>query len=82
MALRGRFGSGILRRMGMDASVATDADGYVDLAVGLATDAERRADVRARMSAARAVLFDDVGPVDALQRWLVDVAGRASTTRG
>ncbi|MCC7328063.1 MAG: tetratricopeptide repeat protein [Burkholderiales bacterium] len=71
--MRGRFGSGIMRRMGLGELVATSNREYADLAVRLATDAGFRERTRARIVAARGVLFDDVVPVRALEDFLVDV---------
>jgi len=70
--LRGRFASGILRRMGLDELVAgTEAD-YVQIALKLAQDAAYWGDVRERMIAARERLYGDAGPVRALERFLED----------
>ena len=72
--MRGRLGSGILRRMGMDALVATSDDAYVELAVTLTRDAALRLRLREEMIARRSVLFGDVEPVRALERFLESVA--------
>jgi len=39
---RGRQTAALYRRMGVEGLVATDAEGYVELAIGVATDRERR----------------------------------------
>ena len=72
--MRGRLGSGILRRMGMDALVATSDQAYVELAVTLARDAALRLKLRDEMMARRGVLFGDLEPVRALERFLESVA--------
>jgi len=72
--MRGRLASGILRRMGMDALVATTDDAYVDLAVALTRDAALRLQLRDDMIARRGVLFGDLEPVRALERFLEAVA--------
>ena len=72
--MRGRLGSGILRRMGMDALVATSDEAYVELAATLARDAARRLKLRDEMIARRGVLFGDLEPVRALERFLESVA--------
>jgi len=70
--LRGRLTSGILRRMGLDDQVAgTEAD-YVQAVVKLARDAVHWGEVRERMIAARAGLYDDAAPVRALERFFED----------
>jgi predicted O-linked N-acetylglucosamine transferase (SPINDLY family) len=76
--MRGRLASGILRRMGMDALVATTDEAYVELAVALTRDAGRRQRLRDEMIARRGVLFGDLEPVRALERFLEGVARGAS----
>lgn len=73
--MRGRLGSGILRRMGMDALVATTDTGYVELAATLAQDGARRMKLRDEILVRRGVLFGDVEPVRALERYLESAAG-------
>ena len=68
--MRGRLGSGILRRMGMDALVATSDEAYVDLAVSLVRDGSRLAKLREEMIARRGILFGDEEPVVAFERFL------------
>ena len=68
--LRGRLGSGILRRMGMDSLVATTDEAYIDLAVTLTRDAGLRHARREELRARRGVLFGDLEPVRALERYL------------
>ena len=73
--LRGRFGSGILRRIGLDEWVASSPADYVDLAVKLGNSAELRQRVRTQIASSRNILFDDVAPVHALELFLQQVAG-------
>ncbi len=73
--MRGRLASGILRRMGMDALVATTDEAYVELAVALARDSALRLKLRDELIARRSVLFGDLEPVRALERFLESVAG-------
>jgi predicted O-linked N-acetylglucosamine transferase (SPINDLY family) len=68
--LRGRFGSGILRRLGCGEWVARSVEDYVALATRLARDAGERARMRARMEAGRPALFEDRAPVRALEQFL------------
>jgi predicted O-linked N-acetylglucosamine transferase (SPINDLY family) len=70
--MRGRLGSGILRRLGLAELVAADLDRYVDLAVQLAQDAEHRARIRETMKRNSAALFSDVDAVNALARLLLE----------
>lgn len=68
--LRGRLASGILRHLGLDELVATDERQYRELAVSLATDSERRTQLRRRIEAARPRLYHDTAPVRALEDFL------------
>lgn len=68
--MRGRFGSAILRRIGLDHLVQPDSAGYVDLACRLAADAALRDSVRAAIASGRAVLYHDAAPIRALERHL------------
>ena len=72
--MRGRLASGMLRHIGMDELVAGSDAAYVDLAVALANDAERRQRMRERLRAARERLFEDEAPVRALEEFFVRVA--------
>jgi protein O-GlcNAc transferase len=68
--LRGRLASGILRRMGLDELVADDHDGYIERAVRLAREPDYRHGIRQRMAAACSVLYEDLEPIRALERFL------------
>jgi protein O-GlcNAc transferase len=72
--MRGRFASGILKRIGLQELVARDEDEYVDLAVRLCQDSAYRARLRARIESRRSVLFDDPAPIRALEEFLARVA--------
>lgn len=74
--MRGRLASGTLRAMGLDDLVATSTGQYVDLAVRLARDATYRMQTSARVAERKHVLFRDLAPVRALERFLLDVAAR------
>ncbi|MGH8749133.1 MAG: tetratricopeptide repeat protein [Burkholderiales bacterium] len=68
--LRGRFASGILRRMDMHELVATSVDQYVSAAARLVEDREYRARVRGSIAARRTALFEDTAPIRELERFL------------
>jgi protein O-GlcNAc transferase len=70
--MRGRFGSAILRRMGLDELVQQDDSSYVHAAVKLASDPAYKATLKAKMTAQRAVLYRDKAPVRALEQVLQD----------
>jgi predicted O-linked N-acetylglucosamine transferase (SPINDLY family) len=70
--MRGRLGSGILRRLGMTELVATEKTRYVDLAVNLATNAEYRAKVRETIRLAESAVYADMHSVGALANILLE----------
>jgi predicted O-linked N-acetylglucosamine transferase (SPINDLY family) len=76
--MRGRLGSGILRRMGMDSLIAPSDEAYVDLAVTLTQDAGLREARRDELLERRGILFGDLEPVRVLERFLEAAAGSAS----
>lgn len=71
--MRGRFGSGILRRLGAGLTewIAHDARQYVDLAVRLGGDDACRARVRAAIRHAESRLYADSSAVTALSEYLL-----------
>ena len=78
--LRGRLGSGILRRLGMDELVVDSVDAYVEVVAGLMQDEARRKSASARIVERREILFGDKEPVVALERFIEDAVGRTSGT--
>ncbi len=74
--MRGRLASSLLKRMGVTELIAPANDAYVDLAVKLASDKASRDAVRARIAAARDVLFNDLAPVRALEEFLISAVGK------
>lgn len=74
--MRGRQSAGMLKMVGVDELVAADRDAYVSLAESLATDAERRAALRARIRDGARSLFEDAAPIDALRDYLLSRVAR------
>lgn len=68
--LRGRLASGPLRRIGLADLVAPSDEAYVELAVALARDRERRQALRRRIESRRHALFGDPAPLDALEKFI------------
>jgi predicted O-linked N-acetylglucosamine transferase (SPINDLY family) len=79
--LRGRLGSGILKRMGLPELVAQTDQEFVEVAVELASNGPYRRQIRERIKASRSVLFDDVAPIRALEAFLIGVTQRESIDR-
>ena len=70
--MRGRLGSGILRKLGLPELVAASRAEYVDIAVRLAQNSRYRTEIRAKMRSAEYLAYADGGTVDALARVLLD----------
>ena len=69
--MRGRLGSGILRRLGLAELVAAEKSHYVDLAVNLAANVGYRAEVRESMRIAESAVYADMQAVGALAKMLL-----------
>ncbi len=72
--MRGRLGSGVLRRLGLPELVALDRAQYVDLAVKLASSEVYRSEIREKIRRAGATAYSDIGAVDALSAVLLECA--------
>jgi predicted O-linked N-acetylglucosamine transferase (SPINDLY family) len=68
--MRGRLASGVLRRAGLDETIAADRDHYVRIAAELGRDRVRRSRLGKRIPAAMKSLMDDRTPVAALGEFL------------
>jgi predicted O-linked N-acetylglucosamine transferase (SPINDLY family) len=74
-SLRGRFGAGILRELGMADCIAADAAGYVEIVSRLVQDAAAHAEAKARLVQQRPRLFGAEAPVRALEAFLLQACG-------
>jgi predicted O-linked N-acetylglucosamine transferase (SPINDLY family) len=70
--LRGRFASGILSKLGIKECIAHSAKEYVQKVVEFANDPTLHARIKAKMSANRQTLFNDLEPVRALEQFLLN----------
>jgi predicted O-linked N-acetylglucosamine transferase (SPINDLY family) len=68
--MRGRFASGILRRMDLAELVADSKQRYIDLAIKVASDSGYRLELRSRIEASGPMLHNDVAPIRALEEFL------------
>jgi predicted O-linked N-acetylglucosamine transferase (SPINDLY family) len=75
--LRGRFGSGILKKLGLDEFVAASDSEYVDLAVKLVRDSAYRLYAKEKMTERVDALFGDPAPSIALSDMLKQIASGA-----
>ena len=78
--MRGRLASAIMRRLDLPELVATSTDDFVQKAVELAGNANKRKKVRAQIIARRDVLFRDIEPVRSLERHLIEAVAKAGTS--
>lgn len=70
--MRGRLGSGILKRLDLSECVAPTTEAYVDLAVRLAQNPRYREEIREKIRRSESRLYMDTGALDALVRQLVE----------
>ena len=75
--MRGRFASGVVKRMKLDEVVAKSEKEYIALAAKLAGDTAYREQIRARIVVARDVLYGDKAPIRALEEFLMSEIRRA-----
>jgi protein O-GlcNAc transferase len=79
--MRGRLGSGIMRRMGLPELVVSTDDAFIQMAVQLAADPLRRDQLRLKITNQRNILFRDTEPVRALERCLVEAIAQNRSVR-
>jgi predicted O-linked N-acetylglucosamine transferase (SPINDLY family) len=80
--MRGRLASSIMRRMELPELVAASDDAFIEAATELAADTSRRKELRVEIENRRKILFNDVEPVRALERWLTEAISRRSGADG
>lgn len=79
--MRGRHTTAILKMMGVEETIATDADAYIRIAVRLANDMSWRRSVSEKIRANKHRVYGDKTPVRALERFM-EQAVRAATATG
>jgi protein O-GlcNAc transferase len=79
--MRGRLGSGIMRRMGLPELVVSTGDAFIQMALQLAGDSARRDQLRIKIANQRNILFRDIEPVRALERCLVEAITQNRSVR-
>lgn len=73
--MRGRHAYGILRQMGVTATIAHNESEYIEIAVRLGLDVAWRAEICQQMQAAQAQLYEDATCVRALEDFYWQVTG-------
>lgn len=74
--MRGRVTAAFYRRMGLDDLIARNPAHYVDLALGVATNPARRAELSARIREKAGILFENPQAVTALAGFLETACSR------
>jgi predicted O-linked N-acetylglucosamine transferase (SPINDLY family) len=74
--MRGRFASGILKRIGLPDLVASSEAEYVEVAVRLVKDHQLRSMVRERMALSRHLLYHDIEVIRAMENFLAAAVPR------
>lgn len=81
--MRGRHSLGLMRRMGIDETVAETKAEYIEIAARLINDIDDRHQLADKISHARHQLYRDLEPVRALEAFLLSaVAEKARTAAG
>lgn len=78
--MRGRLASALLRRMGLEEWVATSTHEFVEKAMYLVDNRLVRLSLSQTIIERKKILFNDIGPVRALEGVLVDAVDRARNT--
>jgi predicted O-linked N-acetylglucosamine transferase (SPINDLY family) len=73
--MRGRLASGILRHLDLPELVARTDEEFIEMAVKLTGDPSKRKQLGAEIEKRRPILFNDVEPIRALERHLLELAG-------
>ncbi|MDJ0796774.1 MAG: tetratricopeptide repeat protein [Calothrix sp. MO_167.B12] len=74
--MRGRHVLGILKMMGIEETIASSKEEYVQIAIRLGTDAEYRQHISQLIAENKHKLYNDLKPVRALEEFLIDVVGK------
>lgn len=80
--MRGRLASCIMRRLDLPELVATTYEDFAKRAVALAGSNDGLQGLRAEISKRRAILFEDVAPIRALEQFLAEEIGKQRALAG
>lgn len=75
--MRGRQSYGILTRMGVTETIASNPDEYIDIAVRLGLEPEWRQSVSQKIQQSKAILYEDREPLKALETFYREVVEAA-----
>ncbi len=71
--MRGRQSYGILNRMGVTETIASNPDEYIDIATRLGLEAEWRQSISKKIQQKKALLYEDQEPLKALEKFYREV---------
>ncbi len=74
--MRSRVTYGCYRQMGIDDCITSSAEEYIELAVRIATDAEFRSSLQAKIVAAAPQLYESDAAVRELEDFFIDAVGK------
>lgn len=74
--MRGRLGSGILERIGISELIAKTDEEYIELVTRLVKDEQYRAQIKQNIIDRRYVLYGDIEPIRALEKFLIEKCAR------
>jgi predicted O-linked N-acetylglucosamine transferase (SPINDLY family) len=72
--MRGRFASGILKRIELPELIADSDQSYIELVIRLVQDKLYHSQVVNKINEMRHVLYDDPEPIRALENFLLSIA--------
>jgi protein O-GlcNAc transferase len=75
--MRGRLASCIMRRMDLPELVASTNEDFIQTAIRLALDPSRCKELRVEIAKRRHILFNDIEPVRALERCLIEAIAKS-----
>jgi protein O-GlcNAc transferase len=70
--MRGRFASGILKRMGLSELITRSHEDYINLAARLGKDALYRDQIKKKLVDQRNVLYGDMDPIIAFEKFIIE----------
>ena len=74
--MRGRHTSAILKMLGIEATIAGSKDEYIQIAIRLGQDRDRRRSIARQIAQNKSKLYNDLSPVRALEDFLFEVLNK------
>lgn len=74
--MRGRHSFAMLEMIGIEETIASSKEDYIDLAVRLGKEGQYRQAISIKIAQNKSCLYQDLRPVKALEDWLLQLAGK------